>query len=422
MTQQLKRFARGLQLTGDRSHLPEGSLTVAKNVFIDRDQVVTKARGFDRYGDALAATGAILGEFNDTLLVLDGTTLKRDSDGAGTFTTITGTFSVPNGAPRIRFVEALLALFFTSSVGIKRLATLTGTVRDAGMPQGLDLQLSLTGATGFFANNKQVAYRVTYVRIDENTQEIAGADSFRETLANAVGGSRNVDLTTTIPSDAIAGDFIEIFRTKQSASSSTDPGDTYFRVRRIELVAGDITAGTITFPDSLEDAFLDAAVPLATNPEDQGPAQENSRPPFALDMARYKGHMFYSNTRREHQVTIQFLDIAGIVDGTDTISITDGTLTRTYKFETAEVIGSQEFQRFTAGATLADNVRDTMKSFIRVVNRDTGQSIWYAYYISGADDAPGKVLIRRRDYTDTALSITSTAGAGGKFQPSLPTQ
>jgi len=131
--------------------------------------------------------------------------------------------------------------------------------------------------------------------------------------------------------------------------------------------------------------------------------------------------MFYSNTRREHQVTIQFLDIAGIVDGTDTISITDGTLTRTYTFETAEVIGSQEFQRFTAGATLADNVRDTMKSFVRVVNRDTGQSIWYAYYISGSDDAPGKVLIRRRDYTDTALSITATAGAGSNFQPQLPT-
>lgn len=419
-TQQLKRIAKGLRLTANRSHLPEGALLAAENVLIDRDGAISKARGLNRYGDALSNAGVDLGEFNDTLLAVDGTTIRYDSDGAGTWTAKTGSYTAPTGAVRIRFQEALLALYFTTDEGIKRLASLTSSITDAGMPQGLDIALSLTGVSGFLADNTQVGYRVLFVRVDDNEQEIFGADSFRETIANTAGASRDVDLTTTIPDGVVAGDFIEIYRTDQSASSTTDPGDSYNRVRRIELASGDITAGTITFSDTLDDAFLDFTIPLVTNPDQQGAAQEDSLPPLSLDVTNYKGHTFYSNTFREHQVEFQFLDTAGITTTTDTITITDGVTPRTYTFEAAENIGLQEFELFTGGV-LAEDIRDTMKSFVRVVNRDTGNSIWYAYYISGVEDAPGKVLIRRRDYVDTALSVTATAGAGGNFQPALPT-
>lgn len=416
--QTLSRIASGLHLTQNRSHLPEGALIDAVNVFIDRDGTISKARGVDRYGDALAAAGAFLGEFNDTLLVVDGTTIKYDSDGAGTFTSLASTYTKPTGAVRIRFLEALLALYWTTDVGIKRLANLTATVRDAGLPQGLDIEIT-ESTTGWLASGDSVAYRVSYARIDENDQEIAGADSFRNTHTAAGGANKILTLVTTIPDGIIAGDFLDIWRTL-TVTSPTDPGATFFRVARVEVTSADITAGTVTYIDTTDASFLDFAVPLVTNPGQEGPAQEDSLMPLSLDMANYKGHTFLADTAREHAIELRFTDVAGIVDGTDTLTITDGTTPRTYNFEAVESIPAQDFQRFTAG-TVGQNVRDTMRSFVRVANRDTGQSYFSAHYSSGPLDAPGKVIIRRRDYADTALSFTATASAGANFEPLLPT-
>lgn len=422
-TQELSRIATGLHLTANRSHLPEGSLIVAENIFVDRDGVISKVRGMDRYGIALSNAGVTLAEFNDTLLAHDGTTLRRDSDGAGTWVAVTGgTFSPPAGAVRSRFREALLALFFTTSTGIKRLATLAGTVREAGLQQGLDIALSLINpATGWLPADRQVAYRVVYTRSDENDQEIAGRDSTREVLVNPSGGTQDdVRLVTTIPDRILAGDFINIYRTEASASATTDPGDTYRLVRFREVTSAEIAAGAITYDDILDEDFLDFSEPLVTNADEEGPAQEDSQPPLSLDIANYKNVTFYSNTLREHTVELQFIATAGIVTGTDTITITSGAEVETYTFEAAENIGLQEFQLFTTGS-LGVDVRDTMKSLVRVVNRDSNQTTWYAYYVSGFEDAPGKIIIRRRDLTDTEISVIATAGAGANFQPALPT-
>lgn len=422
-TQKLSRIASGLHLTANRSHLPEGSLITAENVFVDRDGVLSKVRGFDRYGSTLSAAQATLAEFNDTLLVHDGTTLKYDSDGAGTLASVTGgTFSPPSGAVRSRFREALLALFFTTSTGVKRLASLTGTVREAGLQQGLDIELSLANpGAGWLVADRQVAYRVVYTRVDENGQEIAGRDSYREVITNPMGGTQDdVQLVTTIPDRIIAGDFISIYRTAASASATTDPGDTYRLVRKLELQASDISAGTFTHTDILDETFLDFSEPLVTNADEEGPRKEDSQPPLSLDIANFKGSTFFANTSREHTVELQFVDTAGIITGTDTITITDGTTTRTYTFSAAENIAAQQFQLFATGV-LGVDVRNTMKSLVRVINRDSGQSVWYAYYVSLFEDAPGKIIVRRRDYADTALSVTATANAGPDFQPALPT-
>lgn len=422
--QQVARIARGLHLTQNRAHLVEGALIEAENVFIDRDGVISKSRGFNRFGDVLAQTGATLGEFNDVLIVIDGTAFKFDSDGLGTFTTIAGSFAAPPNAVRIHFQEGLLALFFTSSTGIQRLPNLTGAViRDAGFAQSLDSSFTFptgvnwlegTGTTDF-----QVAYRTVFGYIDENGQEVVGADSFRQIALNTTGADSDVQITTTIPDGVVAGDFLDIFRTSPQVLSTADPGETFFKVARVELVAADITAGVVVYLDQTEESFLDFAVQLITNSTSEGPAQEDSRPPFSNDISRFRGHTFFANIRREHEIEIRFVDTAGITTGVDTISVTDGTTTLTYNFEAAESIPAQNFELFTAGL-IGQNVRNTMLSLVRVMNRDTTNSLFYAHYASGAEDAPGKILIRRRDYTDVALSLTATASAGAQFEPLLP--
>lgn len=480
----IERTTVGLMLHPNPLALPEGALLEADNVVIDGPGRISKHRGVNRYGDALGAAASQLGEFNNTVLVVDGTTLKYDSDGAGTLTSMTGSFSPPNSDHRIRFIESLFSLYFTTSGGVFRLDALGNTPKQSGMPPGLDIATSFAGIGLGFLGVGQIAYKILWLRKDANSQEIPGAASFRQIITNsktdvtwafaagtvtvtqtahgyssgdtvqitesddvlvetptstitstgantytytiagspAASGSakahriEDVDLVSTLPDGVEAGDFYEVYRTQVSADDTTDPGARYLKVNRVEVSAADITAGTVSFSDDFGEVFL--GLQLSSNPTAQGSDQTNDRVPFCLDLALYKGHTFYANTRREHQVELQFLETTGLVAGTSDITIG----IRTYTFSAAENIGTQEFLLETTLTTEAENVEATMKSLVRVINRDSGNSVHYAYYISGAFDPPGKILIRRRDFTDTALSITvDLSTTGDNFTPVIPT-
>lgn len=483
-TQVLEREARGLMLHPNPYSLPEGALLEANNVVIDRPGVISKARGLNRYGDALSNPPTTLAEFDDTVIVQDGSTLKYDSDGAGTWSSLSGTFSAPDVNNRIRYAEALFALFFTTSEGLYRLDALTGTPTRAGMPQGLDLQDTFTGTgLGWFTPATQVGYKIVWIRKDANDQEIYGAPSFREVIKNpytavtwtnsgttvtvthtshgystedtiqqtdlsdadaavdstitvsdpdtytytstgTAGGSgtashartEDVQLVSTIPDDVAAGDFYEIYRTQLSADINTDPGGRYLKVNRVEVDASDITAGTVTFADDFDPAFL--GQDLYDNPTAEGSDQSNYRSPFFTDVTLWKGHLWGCNTRQPHRLQLQFLTINNVADGSDTITI--GGIT--YTFEDANDIGNQEFRLEDGLTTEAENVAETMRNLCLVANRDTNNTAFYLHYISGPTDAPGQILIERRDLTNTALAVTANdTGTGGSFSPVLPT-
>lgn len=488
-TQQLEQQARGLMLHPNPYTLPEGALLEANNVTIDRPGIISKVRGLNRYGDALSNAPSTITEFNDKIIVQDGTTLRYDSDGAGTWSALSGTYAAPDASNRTRFAEALFALFFTTSSGLFRLDSLSGTPARAGLPQGLDIATSFTGTgLGFFNTAAQVGYKVVYVREDSNNQEIIGAPSFRQIVKNPVtsvtwtrssttatithtahgyssmdtvqvtnGSDANIEsptstitvndadeyefsvadtgatsgtadirrdedvsIVTTIPDDIAAGDFLEIYRTQMSANISTDPGGRYLKVNRVELSAGDISTGTYTFTDDFPEAFL--GEDLYDNPGLQGQSQTNYRAPFCTDVTLWKGHLWGCNTRQPHRLQLQFLETTDLI-ASPTSSPSEITIGgRTYTAATAEDIGNQEFLLETGQSTEAENVAETMRNLVRVANRDSGNSTFYLHYISGPNDAPGEILIERRDLTDTALAVTvDAAGTGDNFSPVLPT-
>jgi hypothetical protein len=486
-TQIIDRQSVGLMLNPNPYALPEGALLEADNIAIDRPNIASKVRGLNRYGDELSNPPSAIGEFQDKIIVLDGTTLKYDSDDAGTWSSLSGTYAKPDANNRMRFLESSLlgSVYFTTSTGVFRLDDLTtGTPVRTGIPQGLDLETSFTGTGLGFLGAAQVGYKVVFLRKDTNDQEIIGAPSFRLVITNSktavtwafaagtvtvtqtahgyttgdtvqvtlasdagvetptstitktgddtytytVAGTpaasgtasvhrdEDISLTTTIPDEIVAGDFYELYRTEVSADTTAPPGARYLKVNRVELAAGDITAGTVTFTDDFPEAFL--GEDLYNNPNAQGGGQANHRPPFSLDIANYRGHTFYSNTRQPHRLELQFLE-ASDLSGGETITIG----ARTYTSNTsAENIGTQTFLLEQGLTTEAENVAATMRSLVRVANRDTGNSVFYLHYISGTNDPPGEILIERRDLTDTALAVTvDAAGTGDNFSPVLPT-
>lgn len=489
-TTPLLRQARGLFSQFNQIHgIPEGGLLECMNLEISRNGVLSKIRGRNRYGSVAASVIVQQFEYLDRLFRHHGTTLDYDSDGAGTFTALAGSYSPPNADHRLRAVEDELSLLFTTSLGVFKKATLADTPIRAGVHEALDLFLSTTGTgAGIFPTSSQVAYRVTWKKKDANERAIEGTRSWREILANSetaglafanaagtitvthnahgyttgdvievtassdtaqvalgsktitvtgvnsytfaatgagaggtitVGKEYNISVSTTIPTGIVAGDFLRIYRTEFSASSATAPGDEMLLVEEYTVTAGDITAGVVTYTDAIDEAFL--GEPLYSNATAEGPTSVNNRPPWAVDLAEWKSHLFAVNLRDPHALEIQLLTVTGLVDGTSSLTITDGTTTRTYTFAATENIGTQSFKRFTTG-TAAENVEDTMKSFCKVLNRDTGQSTFEARYVSEEEDAPGIVEIRRRSMEDTTHSITcNNSTTSTKFTPNIPT-
>jgi len=68
----------------------------------------------------------------------------------------------------------------------------------------------------------------------------------------------------------------------------------------------------------------------------------------------------------------------------------------------------------------ARSVDETARSFIRVINKNPGESI-YAYYLSSATDVPGKMLLESRSLTDTEpfYILGNNDNTGLSFNPNI---
>lgn len=365
MAQELKLRIRGLHTHPNTlSEVPEGALAAANNIVIDRESIAESRRGFKQFNPVLTDIKKLI-SFKDTVLVHDASTLYYDN-GAGAWVALAGTVTEPCAPTQIQSAEQNKSLFFTSAEGVKKLASATGPIGQAGMPRGLDTEAALTGASGYLADDSAVAYRVVWARTDANAVLVLGSPSARTIVRNSAGGSRDVDLTFTVPDEIVAGDRYQIYRSPQTPTSSDVPSDELQLVIEREVTGADVTAGTITITDDIDDAFRGAF--LYTSATQEGILQTNERPPLACDLTRFRQHMFYANTKQPHRLIIT-MDAQVPLDETVTIA---GT---TYTQRAAESVPADEF---ALGATITD----TMRSLIRVINRSGTNTTVYAYELT----------------------------------------
>lgn len=263
-------------------------------------------------------------------------------------------------------------------------------------------------------------HTITFIDVDHYSFSSAADPGASGTLFD--GKKYNVTLTFTVPSDMVADDNYEVYRTPLSADVDTTPGDEHRLVIRRALTAGEKAAGVVTYLDTFDEVFLKE--PLYTNQNQEGLSQANGRPPFCHFAATFKGHTFYGRFSREPFRELALLDVEGLTDGASSITLASGGTTKTYTFDTAENQGANKFKRFTTASegTLARAIERTAKSLIKIVNRDTTQAVWYAYYISAENDAPGRILFRKRTVNTDPITFTANdTTTGGKFSPTVPT-
>ncbi len=230
------------------SEMPEGSLTVADNVIIDRNGVIEPRRGFQEYGTAFGISTDVAKQlivYKDRILRHYSTVLQYDSNGSGSFSSFNGSVSETSTGLRIKSVEANGNLYFTTSTGVKRISaasaseftTSAGYIRSAGGVPALDVTgvVDYSASDGFFYALSKVAYRITWAYKVANTNLIEGAPSSRAVITNySLTDTGTVNLTFAIPPDISATDtqfYYRIYRTATVTASipedldAADPGD-----------------------------------------------------------------------------------------------------------------------------------------------------------------------------------------------------
>jgi len=393
--------------------VPQGAMSQASNCIIDRDDTAETRRGLKQYGATLTAPFQSMYNFNLTLMGWDSTNFWYDSDHAGTWVMLAGNYLQPTGTFRIKSAEASGNMYFATSTGIIGLTAPNSTLYPAGVPFPLDSSATLNAVVGaFFTPSNTIGYRLTLGYTDTNNNLHLSAPSQRLVLTNPTGGSAStVTVKWYIPNTAVAGWFYQLYRTKEAAfvsSVAIDPGDEMYLVVQKTLTSTDISNGFITYTDQTPDVLLGQV--LYTNPSQQTIAGANYAPPLAKDITYYNGNMLYANTTTKQQVIINFITVP-----TNGDTITIGGVVYTAQATENAAIG--QFEAFTTG-TPAENIDNTARSLVHVINTYTANTFYWAIYTSGYTSLPGQITLQERGIGGAAFVITSSHGT--VFSPQIP--
>lgn len=418
--QKLALKIRGLYLDPNNfSEVPEGALSKADNISIDKDSIAENRRGFNFYGTALndGANPIItrqLFSYKNRTIVHYNNLLAYDSNGSGLFVNYSGNYVAPDIGFRMRSVAANRNLYFTTSTGISKLDALITTPIDAGSPKALGGSAVTTGASGWMNDNKQVAYRVLWGYKDLNNNLILGPPSQRIIVTNAVAaGTKNVDLDFQIPAAGITVDwFFQVYRSPESASATSQPSDEMQLVYEANPTGAEITALAVSFIDITPDELKGAA--LYTNPTQGGILESNDAPPFAKDIAYYKTFTIFANTRSKQRYSFTMISVGSPsgVQVDDTVTIAG----QVYTGKASQNNASRQFKVTTSG-TPAENIALTALALVEGVNANTLNTSVYAYYQSGFEDLPGQILVEERDVGGAVFTVASSRGAA--FNPEI---
>jgi hypothetical protein len=184
--------ATGLTTSPNELTRQDGSLNVASNIVIRRDNIIEPRRGFPLYGTSFGTstdTANQLLTYQHRILKHYNSTLSYDSDGVGTWADFSGTYSEPATGRRLRSIESNGNFYFTSDTGIKKISatsasefsTSSGYITQAGGVKAIDIQTRLKVTPGdtasFFTQDSTVGYRVCWGYNDANNNLVLGTPS-----------------------------------------------------------------------------------------------------------------------------------------------------------------------------------------------------------------------------------------------------
>lgn len=423
MSQNLNLKLKGLYVSNNElGSNPEGALSLADDVVIDFDDIAQSRRGFDtlefRYANGSDRASRYT-SYQSKLISHYGpyqaATTVAHYDNATGWINYAGTYNNPdNDFGRTRFLEVNQNLYWTASDGIHKIDAFDSPPIQAGASAGLDIQTTTDGSSGFMPDDSQIAYRLVWGYKDLNNNLILGAPSQRAVVINTSGGTVNTSSTFSIPEEITTNYFFQLYRSPASATALIEPLDEMQLVYESNPTSGEIVAGTITVVDITPDSLKGAT--LYTSPSQEGITQANTQPVFAYDFCSFKGFTMYANVASKQRLNLTIIAVGspnGVQIG-DVLTINGID----YTAAASENIAAGEFEVVTSG-TPAQNITDTTNSLVRVINRYDDAVDLYAYYTSGYNELPGRILLQARVPGGPVFSVT-VDNNGTAYSPNLP--
>ena len=298
------------------------------------------------------------------------------------------------------------------SSGNKTVATTPSTTQFTYAENGAD---ATSGSTETFTS---LNTQFTYTESGTTGVSVSVAQNFYY-------ATRNVSLTVQLPPTLTAGYWMQVYRTAQSADQNTDPGDEESLVYEYQLTNVDITAKSVTFTDVAPDSIRGSTI--YTAPSQGGVTNGYEVAPVCNDIALFRGSVFCAKTTSLQSLTLTLLSTTNITTGDALliVNINNGQFVEAIA-DTSENLGTLHFQVYTSG-TVAKNIANTAQSLVRTLNSSSQSPAGAinAYYISGPDDAPGKISLQvavgsaSTQWYATIRYDTSSAGTY-YFSPALP--
>ncbi|CAB4157335.1 hypothetical protein UFOVP683_16 [uncultured Caudovirales phage] len=399
MSQSLNLKISGLYTNPNQfSEVPKGSLSVAKNIVIDKGGVAESRRGFQTFGSSLSSKINAIFEYQDTLIIHSGINFYRDS-GSFSWSQYAGGYTQETGY-RVKATEANKNIYFSTSSGVVKLSSATGTIATAGMPKSLDGTGTTThSATGFLAPGFACAYRLVLGFNDSNNNLLLSSPSGRTVISHASGGSVSalVDLTYRLPRSITTDYFYQLYRSPQVASP-IEPSDELQLAYEGKITSTNVTNKTITIQDIVPDSLLGAY--LYTNPTQEGILSSNEQPPVCTDICTFKNITFFANTKTKQRLFITLIATMAVGD-----TITINSVTYIGVSSSNPSIPNREFRVYTSGTT-SENVTNTAFSLLNTINGFSGNTSINAYYMSAYNDLPGKILLETEIPTNTEFRVS----------------
>ena len=183
--------------------------------------------------------------------------------------------------------------------------------------------------------------------------------------------------------------FYRVYRSEATLTADTDavPSDDLYLAYEGTVTATDRVNLYISFTDSTPEGML--GDPLYTNPSTgDGILQSNYRPPLARDIVNWSGRLWFGNTTGPHRLEMQMLGV-GSPDG---VQANDAVHIAGLEYNAAASIStSYDFKVSTTFTSAPLNTFYTAVDLIRAINLTNTTA--YAYYVSGENDVPGKILL-----------------------------
>lgn len=173
MTQSLTLKIKGLYTyPSDLSEVPEGALAVADNIIIDRDSIAEPRRGFGylTHGAGVKSNFPLITDRankyffyqNQTLAHYGLDKLGYHNELTG-WTPYTGSYPKPAASIPVRSAQANQNFYFTTGSGVKKLDAYNSTPTAVGVPQALDITLSLSKQITVTGNTTSTSSVITSV-------------------------------------------------------------------------------------------------------------------------------------------------------------------------------------------------------------------------------------------------------------------